>query len=589
MYVRAKAIIFIIIILTSICSTCSTAYALDTARHSETISEVATKDLYSFEVLFRWLNSVNISRYCDIKVHSYRDLKNNAIHIFNHIYTEPSLSIFIGALQLRTLKRFAYGSSNIDDRDILNLILTITANFNISISSGRTCGNPFANLLLNILYGDSYCRYRYSDLDTLIEYLVLLGENVSQEYLFSIISKVYTIKIALQGRGIYRDTLENIMDKLLYEESIIVYLLLEDFLSKSNINIIERNPYSSVEQILIEIDKNEVRKPLTIQDVEYILSKAIALASSLKEKGVTISPEDIPKIISYVMSIDSDKIIALLDSIEFGERLRDISIEIVYTFTYVNYSDSENFVNNLTYIGIPFNFIDMYSEENITSFSDLSNSTNINLKFFTDIDTKIPDYIENVEKKLSKYIEKINSINIDMVMSIDTDATSIQSSIEQDNIVKIGRDVSNPLPYTIPLTIYITFSTGISVTILVIVGRKHLLRYILRLLSISNTSIDNIERYAHSQSHFDLFWNLIYSIAHVFGIKISNNETHREIYSKILHKLGNSDKEYKDLLKDIVKGYEILRFSRDIIDRETWLKSIIKMIKLIEHRDRLNA
>ncbi|MEM2229509.1 MAG: hypothetical protein QXI80_04465, partial [Ignisphaera sp.] len=379
------------------------------------------------------------------------------------------------------------------------------------------------------------------------------------------------------------------MDKLLYEESIVVYLFLEDFLSKSNINIIERNPYSSVEQILIETNKNEVRKPLTIQDVEYILSKAIALASSLKEKGITISTEDIPKIISYVMSIDSDKIIALLDSIEFSERLRDMPIEIVYTPTYVNYSDSENFVNNLTYIGIPFNLIDMYSKENATLFSDLSNSTDINLKFFTDIDTKIPDYIENVEKKLSKYIEKVNSINIDIVVSIDTDATSIQSSIEQDNIVEIGRDVSNPLLYTIPLTIYITFSTGIAVTILVIVGRKHLLRYILRLLSISNTSIDNIERNVHSQSHFDLFWNLIYSIAHVFDVKISNNETHREIYSKILHKLGNSDKEYKDLLKDIVKGYETLRFSRDIIDRETWLKSIIKMIKLIEHRDRLNV
>lgn len=586
-YVR-KISITILTLLLLLLVLLNTIQFVVNARHSQTILEIAKKDIYAFEVLAKWLNATGVGEKYKVDVYNYKELKNNSITILNEVYNNSSLSMFIGSLQLKILKRLAYGFSDINSSDIANLLLSIEDWVNISIDK-TMCKTSFSKFLINVFYEEKQCRYQLSDLDEFTSYIIKLGKNVSEEYLISILSKIYVIKLAAQGKGIYRDTLDRILSSLLHEESIITYLFLEDFVVNTNITVIERS--KDMFKNIMFIDHSEKKfTPLTLQDLDRILNKSILLLSVLKEKGVSLSIHDIPKIISYAINIDIHNVLSVLENstIVINENFIDVYIENTTSTHFLLINTS--FINGSGSFHIPLNPFEFYEENTTTTIGVIEN---IDTGFVAVRESKYLLNHDNIEKKLSKFIEKINAIDIFLPVEIETQ--NILHPIEFESNVKIYEakdDIHSNATYF--YSIIISLSTVIFI-VLVAKG-KWLLYHIIKFFSTIRyfTNGNKITKNKHTiQTYFTLFWILIYKISHILNLEVSNSDTHREIYKKINRELNKYDKEFskelKKFLKEMVKGYEILRYSRNKYNRKTWLRTMHKVNKIIENNGYQNV
>ncbi|GEM_PF-1636398 len=565
-------------------------YAEDVARHSRNILDIAKRDLYTFNKFFEWLNKTYLLHRYSINSFNYKDIENKSPYIISDVFSNPSLSLFVGGLQLRILKRFAYGSASIDLADVSNLLLNMTRKLGLHTNKIR-CSDPLSKLLINTFYAKGFCKYSLSDLDDFVLLISTLGIDVSSDYMALVLGKVYIVRMASQRRIIHKEVLQNIVSKLIYEESIVTGLFLVDFVRSTNIDVVD---FSIIEPLSeTYIGKGNLSNGiLTLEDVELILNSIARLISMLKQENIDVSPRNIIAIINYVLSLDIDKVKTILESINTGEYPSTHSIDIP-----LGEEQRYEVINESITWNISITSPTEYSEneyEELQTPSTLVGEINASDEEaeYVYLDLHSSSEFSSFDNELEKYVEEVNKVNIVMATTLDSLFISKPSEEAQNIVISSGSSSSIRLTYFLYLYLAYTSLVIALTTIIFAILWRFRMKNLGFEFSIDKKIKGLSSAKKYSDPFFVMFWELMYKIASILRIKVSGSETHREVFKRIMDELSDQDAQsrYKELvamksqLRDIVKGYEVLRYSRDTYNKNQWLAYIRKLIRFVGKR-----
>ncbi|MEM4514054.1 MAG: hypothetical protein QXZ41_06085 [Ignisphaera sp.] len=554
-------------------------------RHPKNIGDLVDAGFRSYRELTEWLRYTGIASKLNINLSDVKDVVLKSQAVLDEVYNNASLSMFIGAIQLKQLKMFSQLTNYIGHRDIVNLLKMVTLGLNISRVDFR-CRDLFSKLLINIVQ-PGFCNYTLTDLDHLTWYIMKLSSVIPVDRLTSILGKVYTMKMAMRVKAISRDMLNRLLDDLLYRESIVVYLILNDVVVTNRIVVVTSSQETSgatTTKGLVTYNKSS-DKVLTFEDLEKALSIVTEILRLSEKYSISLTSEDILNIVNYILSLDIEEAVALLKSIDeshlryLGQSQAHNSRNSAATIPSEVNEEEEN-ASYIMPMVPPDEFHDYYREfeeylRESTETSDVDRGGlggNVGEGPKTiDVDAYIVQVIAS--GLLSTVLEKVNTpiIFIPSLSSIDSSWNTPTYPRRSTKEMQIGR---GPSSYSLWLYVILLLSTSVGVAL---VFKPHIvLRVLMRMSKLFRSSVEGVYK-ARSNSVFELFWVLMYKLAKVLGIQIAGSDTHREAYAKIVSKVIDGDLKQK--LKDITKDYEVLRFSdKHYLDKDLWVKSVVSIL-----------
>lgn len=554
-------------------------------RHPSNIGDLVDAGFRSYRELIEWLRYTGIASKFNINLSDVKDVVLKSQAVLDEVYNNVSLSMFIGAVQLKQLKMFTQSTDYIGQRDIVNLLKVVALGLNISRVDLR-CRDLFSKLFINMVQ-PGFCNYTLSDLDHLTWYIMKFSSVIPIDRLTSILGKVYTMKMAMRVKAISKDTLNSLLDDLLYRESIVVYLVLNDVVATSRIVVVS----PSQEAVKVTVTKGlgvynkSSDRVLTFEDLEKALSIVTEILRLSEKYGISLTSEDILNIVNYILSLDVEEAIALLKSIDesYLRYLGQSQAHSGYTTSTAIPSEVNEKEENASYtipMALPDEFYDYYREfeEYLREFpgipdADREGSSGDVGEGADAID--IDAYIVRVIASglLGTILEKVNTpiVFIPSLSSVDSSLNTATYPRRSSKEMQIGRGSSS---YSLWVYVILLLSTSVGVAL---VFKPHVvLRVLMRVSRLFRGGVEGVYKMS-GNSVFEFFWALMYKLASVLGIQIVGSDTHREAYAKIVSKVDDGDLKRK--LKDITKGYEVLRFSdKHYLDKDLWVRSVVSIL-----------
>ncbi|MEM1646066.1 MAG: hypothetical protein QXL96_09415 [Ignisphaera sp.] len=554
-------------------------------RHPKNIKELVDASFRSYREFIEWLNYTGIASKLRINLSNVKDIALKSPVVLDEIYNNAVLSMFIGAIQLKQLKMFTHSTDYIDQRDIVELLKVVALKLNIS-KVDPMCRDLFSKLFINMIQ-PRFCNYTLTDLDHLTWYIMKLGSILPTDRLTSILGKVYTIKMAMRVKAINKDMLNSLLNELLYRESIVVYLILNDVVTTSRIIVVPPSQATYSMEIAkgMPLYNKSSSRVLTFEDLEKVLSMLSRILELSEKHGISLTSDDVLNIINYILSLDIEEAIAIIKSID-ESSLRNIRQSQTYdsrnnlVTTSPEVNKEEGFPSYTIPMTLPDEFYDYYRE--FEEYMGGSMDTYGGDKRGSDKNVEGEINLVDVEAFIAKVITS-GSLAV-VVDKVNIPVALIPSLGTGDNLLSITTYPRRPFresqvsgrSSSSALWLYLILLFATSAGIAIIFKPHFVLRVLMRMSRIFRGDTEDIHD-IRNNSIFELFWVLMYKLALVFGVQITGSDTHREAYTKVVSK--HVDKDFRRRLEDITKGYEVLRFSdKPYVDKDRWTKSVASML-----------
>jgi hypothetical protein len=581
-------LVFVILLNLAIISIANTV--AEEVRHPSNLGRFVKEGMDSYREFLEWLNYTGLTSRYDLNLSDVNDIKRKSVLVLEEIYRNTTLAMFIGGVEIKHLKIFANLSDEVGRDDIVKLLKAVAKEFNIS-RIDFSCRDVFTKFFTNIVKPKT-CRYNLTDLDYLTWYTLKLYRGLPSAELTSILSKIYTAKIILRTGAVYEDVLDRILEELLFKESIVLYLILKNVVYTNEVAVITipRTTSTPIMQI-IKVGNKSTGKVVTLEDIEKAMKLLNKLMKISEQYSIDISSQDVVNIISYILSLDIEEALKFIESIDI-DYLRYISTIPPTIYSIGREADNLNPIEEKSSSrypipqppqNIPFGIYPYYEgeyyEEFIREFypgsSDrYAGSSDSGSKGSGDSISNIVS-LEVLAKSIAidDLVEKLNSIPI-AVPSLNTVTellnTVTSTSIHRRTTASTQSSSGKGLGYDIWLYLILLCLLPLGVAIVF----KHyiILSIFARFTKVFRSRSEGVVS-SRGWGILEFFWVLVERIASVLGVKIGISDTHREAYKKLV--IHINDEDLKHRLKEVVKGYEVLRFSdKHDVDVERWRKDV---------------
>ncbi len=582
-------ILFLIIVITN-STMLPSIEALEIERHSKLLGDIIYSEIYSYKSLIEWLNEImflNIDIVENPLENSILLDRETANNILNSVYSDDRVAVLIGGIQLRMLKKYAGLKPFINESDVVNLVIAIIKDNNITLNSIR-CDNILDKFIVYIVrpFNDelrkSLCQWKINDLELYAKYILSLQNPSSNStMIINIIRYLYVLRIAANNGIIDSDMLNKMLEDVSTKYSIITALFMKTFIYNYNIRIVDRRPYDRRGEIRISLTHttyniNDVNRDI---DLTEALIKALLIIEKLKEKNIDIEDINVFKLIDTLMNIDIKEYHIDMNNID--DIISGISEDIEEPAPHTQVGISYNYSNGIRINSQIYYYLEpWYDYENDIilvqhgNLKEISASNILNLNEDLTVDSQ--SLMELLERDLVKeIIEYSNKPNVEIA---NTKIVHISFTVDTQsgaNKIALSRESHTLLLIIILIAVGVFLST-------IFIGKK-IKPFLKQFIYISKgfstrskmiqTMSDNIKTRV-----FVEFWNTMYKFAKEHNLKVEDSHTHREI-KQLITSILNID-SLKILLERITYLYEVLRYSNEennrLLEELTETLSIIK-------------
>jgi len=548
--------------------------AAEDARHPSNLWEIAHRDMYAVEKLVLWLNNTGVAARLNVDLSNISDIISRSPTILEQVYGNATLALFIGGLQLRQLKIFARVSTKIDGLDVLNLLKTVVLGVNITkVDTG--CTDAISKVFANLAH-PRRCVFTPSDLEEVSFYTAVLGRDLPKDMVASVLGKVYIMKRVLAGAQIHREVFNRLLDDLLYEESLPLYVILSIAADSANISIVDGLSTSSAgEQLLVLPNGSGAAgavEPISLEHIEKameLLTQVLALA---EKHGIELRAEDIPRIIDYALSTDLVSLAKLVDTLDDVEVLRPSELNGVLEG--LEGLDEEELDEDMAGWPSTSGVAVHMSGENGTGHggggSLLEGSGTGGGSGMPAGVLDIEVYIKQLEPailgNLAKSLNKVNTVVLHIAPPAALDSARDSLGGPSPGAMAVRKDGAFPGLWVYAIGLVFAFFGTVAIL------KPGLLARVFTVL-LSRKSADSTLGGTNMamRGAFWLFWDLVYALASRLGVEVGRGDTHREVCAKII--AVARDEELRRTLGSIARGYEVLRFSNNPdVDEDVWLE-----------------
>jgi len=561
-------------------------------RHPSNLGKFIEESVNNYEEFLNWLKYTGLASRFNINLSDVNNIMNKSMLVLEEVYRNATLSMFISGSEFKHLKIFSRLSEAIRREDVAKLLKAIAIELNMSKIS-FSCRDVFNKFFTNTVKPKT-CRYNETDLDHLTWYIMTFHRGLPSSELPSILSKIYTIKIILKVGAVYRDVLNNILEDLLYRESIVLYLIINDVIHSNEVAIVTPPQGMSIATLSMpkDIGKKSTERIITIEDVEKAMKLLNEIMKLSEEYGLDISSQDVINIVNYILSMDIEEALKFIESIDIN-YLRYISskpsayyignTENSSTITEEKPSNLPRFISNIPEGVYPY-YEGEYYEEFTREFyhSSSGGGSGYRGSGYTDSGENSMNFevaLEGLAKSVAieDVVEKLNSIPIAVSSTTQTDLimTTTTVSIHRRTVFSTQSTSKGWLGNEVWIYLALLFVLSLGVAI---IFRPHIIFNLFARFSKVFKGANNSSIYKKSDSVLELFWLLIEKLASILNIKISISDTHREAFLKLVDRID--DEYFKRKLEDVTKGYEVLRYSdKPYVDKEQWSKIVKSLLE----------
>ena len=559
-------------------------------RHSRDVERFLTDRIVCVDIISRWLEDiglVNTSK--ELKVLA-KELKTKALSnissmLLFELYTNASMALTIGGIELRALKRLAGYRDDITLRDVIQLIDVVRRELLQDSTPIPSCSSTLSKIITDITYGihGRRCNYNSSDMLTLafLSVLSLSKRAVDRDEMERSFESVFTN--LLMG-NVSRESLYDTLKLLMVYRSLVLGISLYRVLS-----VIQRVPPQHSQNVGVDIERGDF--------VGNVL-EIIRFFQELRSINVSVSSRDMLLAFSLMESIDkmfnnfsnvgalakigrklvelylkcgnvsavSSSALSTLESLENLEleiekalimlrrHGRSLSIVVEESY-YAMYNTPTGYVKKVKEVphqSVNENYLMVLSYP----IHEYSYSSELGL------DLNLVDVV--ADPQILDLLDEVNSIDLADYTKVCRDREAKLLSV-------------NPVEKEHKLTLISAYAVTLIVIAIVLGTALSMLKVVsLRARSLhmfGTTAFATTKSLRQRDPLITEFWRMITEIAMKYNIAIPLSDTHREAVKKIMRVFDENDR-YE--LSWVSKLYELVRFSRREVaksDREQalWL------------------
>jgi len=565
-------------------------------RHSKEVERLLTDRIVCTDIVSRWLEDIgltNISRELKMLAEElrFKDLANLSSLLLFEVYTNASMALTIGGIELRALKRLAGYGDVITLRDVIRLIDVVRRQLLRDATPIPSCSSTLSKVITDITYGlhGHRCSYNFSDVLT-IAFLWVSFLNDRTMNKDGVERGFEDVLVNLFVGNVSRGSLYGTLKLLTAYRSLVLGISLYEILDAiqrtasthnqhtSDIGTVKRSIVSSVLEVVrffqelrsinTHISGRDVLLALSLiesvnemfsdfSDVGTLARVGRELVKLYLRHGGTSPISSLTPITlgcSRDLEYDIEKALIML-------RIRGRSLPTMVEKSWYNtHSTSTEYVKGLESVS--------YQHENETHLKVLRHQKyGYGYTTSLGLDLNLVDVV--ADPQILNLLNEVNSIDLINHNEIDEDR-----EVEFSSVTSVKKE-HKLMPVYAYVQILVPIVVVLSITLSIL--RTAVFRTQSPQMFKPTSFAITVPR--RGDPLFTEFWRTITKIATRYGIAILLSDTHREAVRKLMTVLDEVDR-YR--LSWISRLYELARFSRTKVTQSDRKRAL----QLLQHLSR---